>query len=226
MRISRPAIISSLTALLLLLPMKAEAQYYEIANQAVNMLRPALSGSLNYKGFISAGYLKGIGQYNADVLNFSTSQGFTYSSWFYMGVGAGVDVLFSHTDNDFGNWTNPDPEYTLHGSTATGCMIPLFTDFRFNIGKPQSAAFYIDVKVGCSFLVGKDYLRVNDGFITSQQYFYLRPSLGVRIPTNSKNTKQAFDIGVDYQLLTSNYWNSWNRNVTLNALGVNIAYEW
>ena len=75
----------------------AQAQYYEIANQLPSLLQPALSGSMRYKGFVEAGYVKGIGNYNADFLGFSTSQGFQYSSWFFMGVGIGADVLFSHT---------------------------------------------------------------------------------------------------------------------------------
>lgn len=204
----------------------ASAQYYEIANQLPSLIQPALSGSLNYKGFIEAGYLKGFGNYNADFLEFSTSQGFRYSDWFFMGVGIGADVLFSHTEDDWGDWTEDDDFDSRHSSKASGVMIPIFTDFRFNIGGMTSASFFIDIKVGCSFLIGKDYIRINNGYLTNQQYFYLRPSLGVRIPTNSNNPKQAFNIGVEYQLLTSDYWSSWSRNVTLNALGVNIAYEW
>ena len=176
----------------------AQAQYYEIANQLPSLLQPALSGSMRYKGFVEAGYVKGIGNYNADFLGFSTSQGFQYSSWFFMGVGIGADVLFSHTSDSWGqDWDDWD---------SPGVMIPLFTDFRFNIGGQKGASFFIDLKVGCSFLIGKDYIRINDGYLTNQEYFYLRPSLGVRIPTNSQNPKQAFNIGVQYQLLTSDYW--------------------
>ena len=208
----------------------AQAQYYEIANQLPSLLQPALSGSMRYKGFVEAGYVKGIGSYNADFLGFSTSQGFQYSSWFFMGVGIGADVLFSHTSDSWGqdwdDWNSPGDFDTSHSSTATGVMIPLFTDFRFNIGGQKGASFFIDLKVGCSFLIGKDYIRINDGYLTNQEYFYLRPSLGVRIPTNSQNPKQAFNIGVQYQLLTSDYWYRYNSDISLNALGVNLSYEW
>ncbi len=71
----------------------ASAQYYQIANQIPQMLQPALSGSLNYKGFVDASYVKGIGQRNADFLELTTTQGFQYSSWFFMGVGAGVKLF-------------------------------------------------------------------------------------------------------------------------------------
>ena len=49
--------------------------------------------------------------------------------------------------------------------------------------------------------------------------------MGIRIPVSS-NGRQAIDIGVVYKLLTSNYWSSWTRNVTLNSLGATIAFEW
>lgn len=203
----------------------ASAQYYQLANQLPGLIRPALSGSLNYKGFVEATYLKGVGSHNVDILGFSTSQGFKYADWFFMGVGIGADVLFSHVDNDFGNWQNPDSNYIQHGSTATGVMIPIFTDFRFNTGSMKTVSFYADIKVGCSFLVGNDYLRVSNGYLTNSEYFFLRPSIGVRIPVNETG-KQAFNVGIDYQLLTCNYWNSWNNNVTLNAIGAAIGYEW
>ncbi|MCM1153106.1 MAG: hypothetical protein NC328_05585 [Muribaculum sp.] len=211
---------------LLLLSTSAKAQYYEIANQIPGLITPALSGSMNYKGFVEAHYLKGVGNYNADFTGISTSQGFQYSNWFFMGVGIGVDMVFSHPDDDFGNWGSQYPDYTNHGSTTTGVMIPLFTDFRFNIGNSQKVSFIADIKLGAAFLVGKDYMRINNGYITNQEYFYLRPSVGLRIPVNSDNAKQAVDITLNYQLLTSNYWSSWSRNVTLNALGVSVAYEW
>lgn len=206
---------------------KASAQFYEIANRIPSLISPALSGSFNYKGSLDAGYSKTLGKYDADFLEFSTSQGFQYASWFYMGVGLGVDVLFSHQNGDWGNnWNYSGGFDSNHSSTSTAAMMPLFTDFRFNFGGGSGASFFLDLKVGCSFLLSDKYIRIGDGYLTNQEYFYLRPTLGIRIPTNSNNSKQAFDIGITYKLLTSNYWNSWSRNVTLNALGATIAYEW
>lgn len=214
------------TAAMTLPTADAGAQYYEIANQIPGLIQPALSGSMNYKGFVEGHFLKGVGTYNADFAGVSTSQGFRYSSWFFMGVGIGVDIVNAHSDYNYDSWEDQYPDYYDHSSTSTGVMIPIFTDFRFNIGNAQKASFYAGVKVGAAFLVGKDYLEINNGYITNQEYFYLRPSLGIRIPVSSSNPKQAVDIGVDYQLLTSNYWRSWSRNVTLNAVGVNVAFEW
>lgn len=204
----------------------ASAQLYEIANRIPSLISPALSGSFNYKGFVEAGYSKTLGHYDSDFLEISTSQGFKYSNWFYMGVGIGADVLFSHKNDNWGDW-NGEPGFdTRHSSTTTAVMLPLFTDFRFNIGGETGASFFIDVKVGCSFLLSDKYISIGNGYLTNQEYFYLRPTIGIRIPTNSQNPKQAVDIGLNYKLLTSNYWNSWSRNITLNGLGVSLAYEW
>ena len=202
----------------------ASAQYYEIANRIPSLIQPAISGSMRYKGFVDLGYSKTLGNYNADFLEVSTSQGFQYTSWFYMGVGIGADVLFAHKNDNWGDgWE--DPSYGKdHGSMTTAVMLPLFTDFRFNIGGNKGASFFIDLKLGCSFLLSNKYISIGDGYLTNQEYFYLR--LGIRIPTNSKNPKQAFDLGVSYKLLTSNYWNSRSRDITLNSLGVTVAYEW
>ncbi len=205
----------------------ASAQIYEIVNQLPSLISPALSGSGSYKGSIDAGWSKTLGNKDADFLEFSTSQGYQYNSWFYMGVGLGVDVLFAHQNDGWGSGWNPSMDFDYnHSSTKTAAMVPIFTDFRATLGDRSKVNFFVDLRVGCSFLMSKDYIEIGDGYLTNQQYFYLRPSIGLRIPTNSKNPKQAFDVGVTYKLLTSNYWNYWSRSITLNSLGVAIGYEW
>lgn len=211
---------------------RAEAQYYQIANQIPQLIRPALSGGLNYKGFVEAGYIGGIGDKRADFLDISTVQGFRYADWFFMGVGAGVDVLFAHQNEDWGNGWGGNPSYNdywNHSNTETAVMIPLFTDFRFNIGNTNTSAasFFIDLRLGASFLIGDDYVRIGDGYLTSTECFYLRPSLGVRIPVGGSNVKQAISIGVNYQLLTQNYWYyRGGSDATLSGFGATISYEW
>lgn len=216
-----------LTAALAASVATAHAQYSQLANQIPSLLSPALSGSLNYKGFLEAGYTAGVGDNQASILDVSTVQGFRYSTWFFMGVGAGVDVLFSRTDNGI----NPDDypqynDYWTHSSNTTAVMLPLFSDFRFNIGGMASPSFFVDIRVGASFLLGNDYVRLNHGYITNREFFYLKPSLGVRIPVDRSKPNHAFNIGVTYQLLTSEYWSLGSRNTTLSSVGANISYEW
>lgn len=63
----------------------SRAQYYEITNQLTNLISPALSGSFNYKGYVEASGLAGVGHNRANFIGISTTQGFRYASWFYMG---------------------------------------------------------------------------------------------------------------------------------------------
>lgn len=209
----------------------ASAQLYEIANQLPGLIQPALSGSLNYKGFVETGFAGGVGNYKANIFSVSTSQGFRYSNWFYMGVGIGLDIMMGQDtdvavpDNpDYGGWN----DYYHHSNTTTAYFLPIFTDFRFNLGandKGRVSAF-IDVKVGASFMLNNSYFQVGGGYITNRENFYLKPSIGVRIPVSSKNPRQAISIGASYQLVTANWWYVGSRNICLSAIGGTVAFEW
>lgn len=209
----------------------ASAQYYQIANQLPQMIKPALVGGLNYKGYVEAGYMGGVGDKKADFVDISTTQGFRYADWFFIGVGAGVDILMSHTDDDWGNGWNGNPGYEgyyKHTDTKTAVMVPLYTDFRFNVGNSQGsvASFFADIRIGASFLMGDDYVRIGNGYLTRSECFYLKPTIGIRIPVGSSNVKQAINIGVSYQLLTQNYWSYYSNSTTLSSFGASIGFEW
>ena len=205
---------------------KAEAQYYELVNQLPNLLSPALSGSMNYKGYVDVTGTLGVGNDRANFVGVSTSQGFQYSSWFFMGAGIGVDLATSSI-------SNPIPENTGYYGypplSRTKAMIPIFSDFRFNIGGNTSPSFFIDIKAGATWLIGRSYLELNNGALSNRAQFLLRPSIGVRIPTSKNNPKAAMNIGLTYQLITAdNSWSYWNYNYgpTLSSLGLNVGYEW
>lgn len=170
----------------------AGAQYYQIANQIPGLLQPALSGGLNYKGYVDGSYVVGMGNRRADFLELTTTQGFRYSSWFFMGVGAGVQVMFSDSNHpERPSWPADgfDPD---RGTTRTACMIPLYTDFRFNIGGDQKdVTFFIDLRVGGSFLIGNDYIEIGDGYLTNSGCFYLKPAMGLRIPSTSRANRPS-----------------------------------
>ena len=204
----------------------ARAQYYEIANQLPSLISPALSGSMQYRGFVEASGLAGMGKNRANFLGISTSQGFQYASWFFMGVGMGVDVAMAQQDDRYGAWDPDDWEYG--GTAKTKCMIPVFTDFRFRIGNDNSVAAVIGLKLGAAWLLGDDDLMMKTAYMSNETQFYFRPSRGVRIPVSSQNPKQAVNVAVTYQLLTSNnnytYWH--DNSVTLHNLGLTVGFEW
>ena len=153
---------------------QSQAQYYELANQLPSLISPALSGSMRYKGYAEAGFTGGFTDNKANFMSFSTSQGFQYSDWFFMGAGLGIDVTFRNND------------------------------LRSDLSSDRRR------------------------YLTNNANFYLKPSAGVRIPVNSKNPRQAVNIGLTYQLITSNNNLTWygGNSLTLNSIGATIGYEW
>lgn len=214
-------ILLIITLAILIMPSYAQAQYTSIVNQAANILQTAVLGGSRYRGFVEATYTAGIGDIRANFLGISTTHGFQMTNWLFMGAGLGVDYVYSHIENKYqGNIGN-----STRGVRSSGAMVPLYTDFRFDIGSRTGASFFIDIKAGGEFLIGKNYLAIENGYISGSEYFMLRPSIGVRIPTGPSG-KQAVDIGLTYQLLTCNYWYSYSNHDTMNSLGGTISFEW
>lgn len=217
-------ILTSIVLLIAGFSLSADAQIYEAINTLQSVIRPAISGSGRYKGFVEAGYSHTLAKYNGDFIELSTSQGYQYNSWFFMGAGLGVDLLLSHPGTHSGEMETPPPGG--RGITKTAPMLPLFADFRFLIGSTSNISFFLDLKVGCSFLLTNKNIAIGDGYLTNREYFFLDPSIGLRLPCNKRNNKQAIDVGVKYKLLTSNYWYNINNNITLQSLGAFVAFEW
>lgn len=203
----------------------ANAQFYQIGRQLPSLISPALSGSFNYKGFVEASYVYGVGSKKVDFIGIATSQGFRYSSWLYMGVGLGVEYAISHVSKDFGLGYRPGNYYWDKGYNTRAFMIPVFTDIRFTVGNLSSVALYINARIGASFLASNKYLAVSDGFITNKEYFYLRPQIGARIPVGNSGNK-AINVGATYMLLTSNYWFNDPFDATISAVGATVSFEW
>jgi len=207
----------------------ANAQYYEIANQLTNILSPALSGGAAYKGYVEISGLAGLGDNRANSIGISTSQGFRYSDWFFMGAGLGVDLLMSKADDpyDFSGSNTGYDSWAGHPSAKTKALIPVFSDFRFIFASQSHIGAFIDLKLGAAWLIGSSYLRLDNAYLSNQAQFYMRPTVGVRIATDSAHPNRAFNIGLTYQLLTSGNNYAWNSSsLTLNNLGVTLAYEW
>lgn len=208
---------------------QAAAQYWEAANQLQSLISPALSGSARYKGSVEVMGVAGVGASKLNHVEFSTSQGFQYANWFYMGAGIGVDIVhagsFDYRRND-DDYDGPDYTGYRFGNKSTGVMLPVFTDFRFNIGTGGGSSMFIDLRLGATWLLGNNYIAAGDGWLSNQTNFYMRPAIGVRIPLNSQNPRQAFNIGVSYLLITSgnNYW--YGATQSFNAVGATLSYEW
>lgn len=200
----------------------ASAQYWELANQAAQMATTAVRGGLNYRGYVDVAFSAGMGDKRADIFELSTTQGLKVSKNFFIGLGLGMQTLFTSVPDEA-------PEYSLiygHGTTKTGIAVPIFSDFRLDCGDPTGLGFFADLKIGASFMTGNRWILVGDGYINSSQCFYLRPTVGMRVPLSASNPDLAFTVGVTYTLLTSGTWYMNNNSVTLNGLGVNVGFEW
>ncbi len=209
-----------LATLLLSSASGANAQYYAIADRLADMITPAIFGGFSYRGLVEVSAIKGIGENNGDFVGISTSQGFKYADWLFIGVGAGVDGLFTHVDNFYADH--------LESTTKSGLIVPLFTDFRLTFGDPSNVNYYIGTKIGCSFLVSDESIRVNRGYISSDECFYLKPSVGIRIPAGTTD-HNAVTFAVSYQLITPGYERYEyhdSQSISLNGFGISIGYEW
>ena len=205
----------------------ASAQYSDIVNGIANAITPALSGSGAYKGFVETSYTQGFGNYRTSFASLTTSQGYRFTNWFYMGAGIGVELLWSTVNDGWASdWQQHYPDWYSHSHTSTAVMIPVFTDFRFMFGNYSATSFFINLRLGADFLCTNSYVRIRDGYLTNTDYFLFQPAFGVRIPISAYNPKQAIDIGIHYRLMTCDYWSSWNSDICLNGLGVNVAFEW
>ena len=190
----------------------ANAQFYEITNQIPKLFSPALSGQFNYKGYVEASYLKGLGDDCIDFVDISTTQGFKYTNWLFMGVGAGVDVML------------PKVEFSRYDYDPA-IMVPLYADFRFLIGNQNKVSVNLDLRFGAAFLF--DSFPTNNGWLVSEENFYLRPTLSVRFPVNKNKPKQALNVGFTYQLLVGDFsGNYWDKNKDFNSIGATIGFEW
>ena len=221
-------------AALLFFPFGLSAQNYEeqngseLSTEIYEDVAPDVNLNGHYQGYVDAGFEFGVTKYRADILSIATSQGYRFNPWFYMGAGTGLDFLFSHKSSTWGQgWENAPGFNVNHPSTKTAVMLPLFGDFRFLIGNPgKRCSFFLDLRVGASFLLSNKYIAIKDGFITDKTFFYLDPSVGINIPVCQAHPERAIDIAINYRLLTSSYWNRRANNITLQLVGINIGYEW
>lgn len=222
---------------LLACPLAAQAQYWEAASQLQSLISPALSGSGKYKGSVEVMGVAGVGSSKLNHVEISTSQGYQYADWFYMGAGLGVDIVRSSVtplDYDYDPMAAPQGwngwDSPRYGHKKTGVMLPVFTDFRFNIplGSSRGAAsMFVDLRLGATWLLGNNYIETDDGWLSNSTNFYFRPAIGARIPVSSSNPRQAVNVGVAYLLITSgnNYWYYGNTQ-TLSSIGATVSFEW
>lgn len=124
-----------------------------------------------YRGFVDAGYTIGVGDYDFGRFEISTSHGYQFNPYVFLGVGAAIHFM---------------PEYNTKGmdialdSRDSKTDIPVFANAKFNFSKAKVAPF-IDGKVGY--------------YVTNNGGLYYNVSAGCRIAINNK---QAVNVSVGY----------------------------
>lgn len=174
-----------------------------------------------YKGFVEAAYGAGVGHYQANKLEITTSHGVTNGNIF-AGIGAGIDILKTDTDHSDTRWEEG------MDLSDNAYMVPLFLDFRY-MGKGAVSAF-VDCKAGVSFLVNDAYITIDDGIIDNDVSFYLSCGVGVRFALGAKS---AFNVGINYSLISQRYYGyddyyyySRYDGISLHSIGISAGFEW
>ena len=128
-----------------------------------------------YRGFLDYGYTIGLSDFkHFGRLDLSTSHGYQFSRYFFLGVGAGYqfcDVLEMP-------------------------IIPVFVDARLNLMDGRISP-YIGLKAGYSFDIGTDN---RDKFEGAGMGFYFVPNIGVRMVLR-KNLAANLSFGYTHQII-------------------------
>lgn len=126
----------------------------EVADSNTYNRRSSGSGGENeitgYRGFADMGYTVGIGEWKAGRIEVTTSHGYQFTPYLFMGGGTGIHY------------------YCTDGAEET--VVPLFVDFRANFIKGKIVPF-ARIKAGYSFDTSESFEGLG---------FYIAPSAGVK----------------------------------------------
>ena len=113
-----------------------------------------------YRGFVDLEYYKSIDAISEDHFGFSTTHGYQFKPWLFVGAGAGLKISHNKHFKD------------TRGKKDDFFMIPVFADMRFDMLKSKFSP-YLDCRVGYTF--GDEAFGV-----------MFNPSLGCRIGLTDK----------------------------------------
>jgi hypothetical protein len=144
---------------------------------------PGKGPQMGYRGFVDLEYYLSIDAVSKDHLGFSTSHGYQFKPWLY--IGAGVGMRYIHKKHlkapPFNIYTSvPSSIYGDYVAAVNGYMskksdfyiFPVFGDIRLDLLKSRFSP-YLDFRVGYTF-GGKAFGMM------------LNPSLGCRIGLNDR----------------------------------------
>jgi hypothetical protein len=178
-----------------------------------------------YKGFLEVGFGGGVGDYRANELDILTTHGMQIGNSVFVGLGTGVNVLFTQNDNN--NFYNSSSYNGNYNTTAA--MIPLYADLRLKMGGGRTVPF-LDLKLGTTYLVNSGDVYINDRYLDSGASLYFSPSIGVHMDLLGT---AGFNVALTYSLISQNtrdyYYDDGyydGERLSLNNLGARISVEW
>ncbi len=96
---------------------------------------PGKGPQKGYRGFVDLEFYKSIDAISEDHFGFSTTHGYQFKPWLFVGAGAGMKISHNkHSKHDFGKKTD-------------FYMFPVFADVRFDLLKSRFSP-YLDCRVG------------------------------------------------------------------------------
>lgn len=181
-------------------PMAEVVKITKEENTAVNSYRfkkQAKNGLRGYKGFVDTGYLFDVSDYNTNKFEVSTSHGYQFNNYFFVGGGLALDY---YNDLEL-------------------AAVPIFANFRANFINNKVTPFG-DVKVGytagdiegayASFAVGVRVALVK------------KMALNFRL----EYVVQGWDYeGRDFYYGSSNSYYYYDDSMTLNNIGLKVGFE-
>ncbi len=175
----------------------ASAQFTNNSNNRGQRSNSANGGGMRgYTGFVEMGYAIGIGDYNFNRLDLSTTHGFQFNSMIFIGMGTGLKYYFD--------------------GSSTG--IPIFTDFRINFLDNKITPF-AGFKIGyCVGDVSGFMMTPSMGF-----RFGIKDKLGLTV--NVGYDYQRTEVTTFYYSYYSGYYFYDIHKENIGALYVKVGFE-
>lgn len=131
----------------------------KIMKEEVNLSSLKNTISSGYKGFIDLGYTIGIGDFEEDRIEFTTSHGYQANPYLFIGAGVGVSYWFGPATVAipiFGN---------LRLNIPTGAPVCPYFDFKLGYSPYDLCGFYGNFSAGCRIATGsKSALNIGFGY--------------------------------------------------------------
>lgn len=158
-----------------------------------------LSGrSKGYRGFVDLGFTPGVGDLATNRLEFSTSHGYQFNPYVYLGIGAGL-------------------HYYYEGGDAF--VIPIFVNPRVNFLDTNITPF-IDLKLGYSVVDAEGfYFNPNIGVsFKTQERKTINVSIGYTMQKVKYNSYYDYSYYGGYSYYSSG-------SVDVNGISIKVGYE-